>query len=107
MIYDYPPTSRYYGIATAMHKSASGEETIYLRRRFLPQPSRFALLHEHVVTEGERLDQIAFKHMSDPEAWWRIADANRAMHPDTLTESPGRRLAITLPEGIPAPATNA
>lgn len=107
MIYDYPPTSRYYGISTATITDANGEQTIYLRRRFLPLPSRFALLQNHIVTEGERLDQIAAQHLGDPEAWWRIADANSAMRPEFLTETPGRSIRITLPEGIPAPATNA
>jgi hypothetical protein len=32
---------------------------------------------------------------------WRLCDANGAMRPDELTETPGRRLRITLPEGIP------
>ena len=39
--------------------------------------------------------------MGDPEAFWRIADANSALRPQDLTRTPGRRLRITLPEGIP------
>ncbi|HEY0729688.1 MAG TPA: hypothetical protein VGD38_16520, partial [Pyrinomonadaceae bacterium] len=61
----------------------------------------FALLVEHVVTEDERLDNIAARYMDDPEAFWRIADANSAMRPEELTETVGRKLRITLPEGIP------
>ena len=49
----------------------------------------------------ERLDNITAKYMDDPEAFWRIADANAAMRPEELTETIGRRLRITLPEGIP------
>jgi hypothetical protein len=56
---------------------------------------------EHVVTEDERLDNIAATYMDDPEAFWRIADANSAMQPEELTETVGRKLRITLPEGIP------
>ncbi|MFL5804527.1 MAG: hypothetical protein ACJ8CR_22625 [Roseiflexaceae bacterium] len=40
-------------------------------------------------------------YLDDPEQFWRICDANRAMRPDELTETVGRRLRITLPEGIP------
>jgi hypothetical protein len=95
------PTSRYYGLETAVIRTADDRENIYLRRRFLPGPERFALLVEHVVTSGERLDHLAAKYLNDPEAFWRIADANAAMRPEELTEIPGRRLRITLPEGIP------
>lgn len=99
--YNFPPTSRYYGIETATLKSADGQIEVYLRRRFLPSPERFALLLEHTVADGERLDNIAAKYMDDPEAFWRIADANSAMRPEELTETIGRSLRITLPEGIP------
>ena len=104
--FNFPATSRYYGIETTTMKTASGETVAYLRRRFLPSPDRFALLHEHVVTDDERLDNITAKYMDDPEAFWRIADANAAMRPQELTETIGRRLRITLPEGVPG-ATNA
>jgi hypothetical protein len=97
----FPFTSRYFGIETAQFESADGRQKVYLRRRFVPPPERFTLLQEHVVTEGERLDQITARYLTDAEQFWRIADANRAMRPDELTETIGRRLRITLPEGIP------
>jgi len=97
----FPPTSRYSGIDTATFENAEGRITIYLRRRFVPSPERFALLQEHVVTQGDRLDNITAKYLGDPEQFWRVCDANNAMRPDELTETIGRRLRITLPEGIP------
>jgi hypothetical protein len=97
----FPPTSRYHGIDTATLETADGEKIIYVRRRFLPSPERFALLQEHVVTQGERLDNITAHYLGDPEQFWRVCDANAAMRPDALTETIGRRLRITLPEGIP------
>ena len=97
----FPPTSRYHGIETAQLQTADGKTVIFIRRRFLPPPENFALLQEHVVTEGERLDNITAQYISDPEQFWQICDANRAMRPEALTETPGRRLKITLPEGIP------
>lgn len=99
--YNFPPTSRYYGIETTSIKAADGRTLVYLRRRFLPPVENFALLQEHVVVDGERLDNIAAKYLDDPEAFWRIADANSAMRPDELTETIGRRIRITLPEGLP------
>ena len=98
----FPPTSRYFGLETDdAAKSATAGSIVYLRRRFVPPPERFALLQEHVVTQGERLDNITARYLDDPEQFWRICDANRAMRPDELTETIGRRLRITLPEGIP------
>ena|SRR5437016_2793064 len=99
--FNFPPTSRYYGIETTTLKMMDSRMAVYLRRRFLPSPDRFALLQLHVVSQGERLDNIAAKHIGDPEAFWRIADANAAMRPEELTETTGRTLHITLPEGIP------
>jgi hypothetical protein len=100
-----PITSRYHGIETTTFELPDGRDVVYLRRRFVPPPERFALLQEHVVSQGERLDTIAFQYLGDPEQFWRIADANRAMHPADLTAVVGRRLRITLPEGIPGPSS--
>ena len=96
----FPPSSRYYGIDTATLETLGGTTLIFLRRRFVPAPERFALLREHLVTEGERLDNITARYLGDPELFWRICDANRAKRPEELTETIGRRLRITLPEGI-------
>jgi hypothetical protein len=97
----FRPNSRYYLTPTARLVRADGTEVVYLRRRFVPSPERFALLEEHVVSDGDRLDLIAHQYLGDPEQFWRICDANGAMRPEELIEETGRRLRITLPEGIP------
>jgi hypothetical protein len=97
----FPPNSRYAGVQTATIETPDGRVVVYLKRRFVPPPERFALLHEHFVAEGDRLDNITARYIGDPERFWLICDANRAMQPDELTETPGRALRITLPEGIP------
>jgi hypothetical protein len=94
-------TSRYYNIPTATRETPDGRKIVYVRRRFVPPPERFELLLEHLVTQGERLDLIAAQYLADPEQFWRLCDANGAIRPDELTETIGRRLRITLPEGIP------
>lgn len=100
----FPPTSRYSGIDVAEFQTPGGGARIrYLLRRFVPPPELFAQVQEHYVKDRDRLDNIAALYISDPEQFWRIADANRAMRPDELTERPGTRLRITLPQGIPAP----
>jgi hypothetical protein len=99
----FPPTSRYATTEIAFHDDGDGRVTAYLRRRFLPQPEVFALLQFHAVTEGDRLDNVTASYLGDPEQFWQVADANRAMRPDDLMEI-GRQLRITLPEGIPGVA---
>jgi len=96
----FPASSRYYGIETATLVAADGKKISYIRRRFLPPPERLALLQEHVVTQGERLDNITAHYLGDPEQFWRLCDANAAMQPEEL-ETINRRLRITLPDGIP------
>src|SRR5256714_12364207 len=100
MILNFPVTSRYYNIATATLETPDRGTVVYLRRRFVPSPELFAPLYEHTVSAGERLDTIAAKFLGDAEQFWRIADANRALRPEELTEEIGRRLRITLPLGV-------
>jgi hypothetical protein len=95
----FPPTSRYHGLETATAELPDGRVVTYLRRRFVPQPERFALLGEHTVAQGDRLDNLAAQYLDDPEQFWRLCDANNAMHPAELEEL-GRVLRITLPEGL-------
>ncbi|WP_321416901.1 hypothetical protein [uncultured Desulfobacter sp.] len=97
----FPPSSRYYGIKTATLEKDDGKTAIYLRRRFCPQPDQLALLNEHEVVQGDRLDNLAATYIGDPEQFWRICDANGVLRPDELTETVGRRIRITLPQGIP------
>ena len=99
--YNFPPTSRYYNTPVLSLQTADGRTVNYLSRRFVPPSAQFALLHLHIVTEGERMDLIAARELGDPEAYWRICDANDAMRPDDLTAVPGSTLRITLPQGIP------
>jgi len=99
----FPPDSRYHGVETAELTTASGQVVAYLRRRFVPAPERFAVLQEHVVVDGDRLDNLTERYLGDPEQFWRLCDANGALRPDELTEQIGQRLRITLPEGIAGP----
>jgi hypothetical protein len=97
----FAPTSRYYSVGKLTLEDEDGNKTVYLARRFVPAPERFALLQTYVVKQGDRLDNITAQYLGDPEQFWRLCDANRALRPDELTETPGSKLRITLPEGIP------
>jgi hypothetical protein len=50
----------------------------------------------HRVVAGDRLDTLAARYLGDPDAGWRIVDANPTASVEGLLE-PGRILAI--PEG--------
>jgi hypothetical protein len=97
----FPPTSRYAGIPMSAMTAADGRVIPYLTRRFVPPAERFAVVREYAIEQGDRLDRLAGAHLGDAELFWRLCDANGAMRPTELTESVGRRIRITLPEGIP------
>jgi hypothetical protein len=48
----------------------------------------------HRVAQWERLDHIAQRYFRNPERFWRICDANRAMYPGDLVAEPGRKIVI-------------
>lgn len=100
--HNFPPTSRYHDTPTKTLAGADGESVVYLARRFVPPGSALAPIGVHTVVAGERLDLIAAAELDDPLAFWRICDANDAMQPGELVARIGRRLRITLPEGVPA-----
>jgi hypothetical protein len=96
----FAASSRYYGLDTLT--IVSGGQTVrYLLRRFLPPPEQLQLLEEHTVVDGERLDNLAARYLGDPTLFWRLCDANRAMRSEELTETVGRKVRITMPDGTP------
>ena len=96
----FPQSSRYFSTETAIYETADGTQIRYLRRRFLPPLDRFTPIQEHVVVQGDRLDNITALYLGDAELFWRICDANPIEEPEQL-ENLGRHIQITLPEGIP------
>jgi hypothetical protein len=94
----FEPTSRYYGIETV--KMTAGEDArviSYKRRRIIPSGATVTILVEHIVTEGDRLDNLAARYVGDPEQFWRICDANDVLRPEELTEEVGWTIKIGLP----------
>lgn len=93
-------TSRYANVEITSYTTPLGETVRYFRRRFIAPPERFQTIEVHTVLEGERPDTLAARFLGDPEQSWRLADANGVMRPEELTETPGRTVRITLPEGM-------
>jgi nucleoid-associated protein YgaU len=100
---NFPTDSRYYRSSTLTYTTPDGESITYLARRFVPQPGapNFSTVANHTVKQGERLDLIAAKYLGDPLIFWLICDANGAIRPDELVETPGTVLSITMPQGVP------
>ena len=97
----FPVNSRYANTEVKKLLAADSTEIAYLARRFAPLPQTLVLQQWYTVTQGDRLDNIAARFVGDPEQFWRICDANAALRPEALTETEGRKLRITLPDGIP------
>ena len=96
----FASTSRYFKLKTVEYVTEDGTTLAYVKRRFLPSAEKFTVLQEHMVTQGERLDNVTAQYLGDPEQFWRICDANEAMHPEALTETVGQTIRIALPEGV-------
>ena len=60
------------------------------RRRIPPTPG----VLEHIVLEGERLDQLAHRFYGDPLKSWLILDANPEELNPFLLLRPGRRIKV-------------
>lgn len=95
----FPRTSRYYNIEIVKYVTSDQREIVYLRRRFLPRTTAGAIIAEHNVEEGDRLDNVTAKYLGDPEQFWQLCDVNYAMRPDELTEEIGRRVKVAMPTG--------
>ncbi len=83
--------SRYENVGDAQFTDAQGRVIRYKKIRFIPDtPARF----NHLVSQSDRLDLLAFRYYRDPLKFWRIADANHEMIAEELTAQPGRRILI-------------
>jgi hypothetical protein len=98
----FDDASRYRNVAIALLPPApvtslagtTPPPTPYLRRRFIAQPREIALVAYRVVGAFDRPELLAARTLGDPLAYWRIADANGVADPNTLTDTPGARVAI-------------
>ena len=83
--------SRYETVATASTTEPGGRVVRYRLIRTIPDPPAGT---GYTMTAGERLDHVAHRFLGDPEQFWRICDANRAMWPPSLAEPTGRPILI-------------
>jgi hypothetical protein len=91
--------SRYANVEIARHTvtrpDGTREDVAHTRRRFIPPPAGTTLA-EHIVVRGDRIDNVTARYLGDPTEYWRLCDANKAVHPDELTHHAGRVIRIVL-----------
>jgi hypothetical protein len=51
------------------------------------EPPRETSIGSYVRKQGQRLDHLAASFLGDPHAYWRIAELNGAVLPDSLAEA--------------------
>lgn len=90
--------SRYRDLPILETRDEQGRSVRYAARRFLPAPSRETGDHA-VITQADRLDLVAARHLGDPELFYRICDENEVLHPDELDP----RFALGKKIRIPGP----
>ena len=98
----FDQTSRYYKLKTLSYQKRREAKDridhqniiVYKERRFLPPLKNITILQEVTIKVGERIDNIAYNSIGDPEQFWRICDANEEMHPLEMTSEPGKMLRI-------------
>jgi hypothetical protein len=87
-------TSRYTAVKDC-RCSVEGRSVQYKAIRIIPVIRPGSV---HTVQEGDRIDQIAFTYLRDPERYWKICDLNNTMWPPDLTAKPGMVISIPYPE---------
>jgi hypothetical protein len=85
----FDPNSRYANLAQYPVVDARGRMVSVVP--VPPRPNEKTLGY-HVLREGERMDHLAARYLSDPAAFWRIAELNDVMLAEDLTEH--REIAI-------------
>ena len=76
--------SRYFKVTPYIMKDHRGRDVTVVP--FAPAPEQ-SLLGIHFFKQGERLDHLAAKYLSDPAGYWRIAEQNDVIFPEVLSEA--------------------
>ncbi len=96
----FDPTSRYFkidqGTLTVTDPDGLPREIRYVRRRFIPSADEMTTLVEYTMLQGDRLDNVTARFLTDPTQFWRVCDANTVMRPEEL-EQIARIVRMALP----------
>jgi nucleoid-associated protein YgaU len=100
------PNSRYYGAQPEDLTLPDGTDVKYLPRRIIPSPGIYPSTITYVISDGDRIDNLAQRFLGDPALYWTICDVNGASDPDELTAQAGRTIVIPLVATLPPGARN-
>ena len=99
----FSKTSRYWAVPDITVPDSRGRVLPAKDIRLLPAVTG---TFQHLVSQGDRLDQLAFTYYGQPLDWWHISDANpRILSPLALLgEEPvtTTRLPVTIASGTPS-----
>jgi hypothetical protein len=77
---EFNKKSRYVRFASLLEATDRRGRTVQC---FTPAvPPTPALLGEHLLRQGQRLDHLASHYLGNPEGFWQIAEINDAVLPD-------------------------
>lgn len=76
--------SRYSKLTTYIVKDRRGRDVSVVP---VPPAPVQSLLGIHFHKQGEHLDHLAARYLSDPAGYWRIAEQNDVMLPEALSEA--------------------
>jgi len=91
--------SRYANVQKTELTLADGSTVQYIVPPILPHPDHYSPARKHRVTDSDRADILAAQAYGQATAWWLIANANTAAHPDQITGTPGVTRVIPMPDG--------
>jgi hypothetical protein len=92
----FDPTSRDYNLTVRTETTTDGRFIAYTGRRFLPMATNQTVLAQVMLTEGDRLDNLAANYLGNSLLFWQICDSNQIMNPLSALQ-PGATIDITLP----------
>lgn len=82
--------ARFFRAETYSRKAGEGRPVLLYRPRFVEPGEARAL---HTVGPGDRLDLIAARYFSDPDAFFRVADDNDCLEAEEILVA-GRSIKI-------------
>lgn len=77
--------SRYAGSKTYFVQDARDRRVVVVEP---PEHLTQSLRGVHLRKQGQRIDHLAYHYLRMPTGFWRIAEMNRVMLAETLTEAP-------------------
>lgn len=90
--------SRYASAPVVERTAPDGRVIRYALPPILPRPDSYTMALLHHVSDSDRPDTLAARHYGQATAWWLLANANTAAHPDQLLDRPGEGIVVAMPD---------